>query len=243
MTNAFYNTTGEPTTGAFAASSVMRAQFSLIQAGFDKLPTLTAGAVVGVNQAGTALIALSEITISSAGNVGIGNAAPIADPGFRTLTVGDATTPGEIIIVDELGTVAGAVAYDATSSLFQIGSFSGHDLQISAGFGATSNNILFNTNASSSDQMRLTSTGVLVLGPSTSPLSERPSFARSGTEMLVQLGDSSAPSVLGARSTHIYPAAAPSNPSTGWLIYCDSGDGNKLKARASTGTVVTLGTP
>ena len=39
------------------------------------------------------------------------------------------------------------------------------------------------------------------------------------------------------------PITAPASPATGWLLYVDSGDGNKLKAKASTGTVVTLATP
>lgn len=40
------------------------------------------------------------------------------------------------------------------------------------------------------------------------------------------------------------PATAPSNPPAGaWVIYSDAGDGNKLKAKASTGTIVLLGTP
>lgn len=41
----------------------------------------------------------------------------------------------------------------------------------------------------------------------------------------------------------IAPATAPSSPASGWVLYVDSGDSNKLKAKASTGTVVTLGTP
>lgn len=39
------------------------------------------------------------------------------------------------------------------------------------------------------------------------------------------------------------PVGAPASPAAGWYIFTDSGDGNKLKAKASTGTVVTLGTP
>lgn len=39
------------------------------------------------------------------------------------------------------------------------------------------------------------------------------------------------------------PSTAPAAPSSGWTLYTDSGDGNKLKAKASTGTIVTLGTP
>lgn len=45
------------------------------------------------------------------------------------------------------------------------------------------------------------------------------------------------------KGTTIAPAAAPATPASGWVLYVDSGDGNKLKAKASTGTVVTLGTP
>lgn len=46
--------------------------------------------------------------------------------------------------------------------------------------------------------------------------------------------------VLGLR-----PGAAPAASATAgeWLIYVDSGDANKLKAKASTGTTVLLGTP
>lgn len=44
--------------------------------------------------------------------------------------------------------------------------------------------------------------------------------------------------------TAIVPAiTAPSAPASGWVIYCDSGDSNKLKAKAANGTTVTLGTP
>jgi len=49
---------------------------------------------------------------------------------------------------------------------------------------------------------------------------------------------------LTASSGHYYPPqTAPSNPAAGWVIYTDSGDGNKIKAKASTGTTVTIGTP
>lgn len=48
----------------------------------------------------------------------------------------------------------------------------------------------------------------------------------------------------GLAGVYFSAAAAPASPSSGeWVIYVDTGDGNKLKAKASTGTVVTLGTP
>lgn len=58
MANNFYNPSGAPTTGAFAASAVMRGEFNNIGAGFDKLPTLsglTIGRAVVVNSTGIAL--------------------------------------------------------------------------------------------------------------------------------------------------------------------------------------------
>jgi hypothetical protein len=39
------------------------------------------------------------------------------------------------------------------------------------------------------------------------------------------------------------PATAPAAPASGWLIYCDGDDGDKLKAIASNGTIALLGTP
>lgn len=47
------------------------------------------------------------------------------------------------------------------------------------------------------------------------------------------------------RTQYLSPATAPSNPSISgqWVLYVDSGDSNKLKAKHSSGTVVTLATP
>ena len=55
MSTPFYNATGEPGTGSFAASAPMRSEFQDIQAGFDLLPNFTASTAVVVNSAGTAL--------------------------------------------------------------------------------------------------------------------------------------------------------------------------------------------
>jgi hypothetical protein len=46
-----------------------------------------------------------------------------------------------------------------------------------------------------------------------------------------------------ASRINLTPSTAPAAPSTGWTFYVDSGDSNKLKAKASNGTIVTLGTP
>lgn len=60
-----------------------------------------------------------------------------------------------------------------------------------------------------------------------------------GYAIAITLGAGSITVALGA----LTPIAAPASPASGWVLYTDSGDGNKLKAKASTGTVVTLGTP
>jgi len=41
----------------------------------------------------------------------------------------------------------------------------------------------------------------------------------------------------------VLPSVPPAAPSTGWVLYTDTNDSNKLKAIASTGTIVLLGTP
>lgn len=43
-------------------------------------------------------------------------------------------------------------------------------------------------------------------------------------------------------NVRLVPGTAPGNPASGWRLYTDVADG-KLKAKASTGTTVTLGTP
>lgn len=50
-------------------------------------------------------------------------------------------------------------------------------------------------------------------------------------------------SITAALGFYEPPQTAPSDPATGWVIYTDAGDGNKLKAKASTGTIVPLATP
>jgi hypothetical protein len=63
MSNDFYNPSGYPAPNAPGASASMRAELDLIEAGFEKLPTLTGngGKLVSVNTAGTALVAGSNL--------------------------------------------------------------------------------------------------------------------------------------------------------------------------------------
>lgn len=55
MTNPYFTPSGNPATRAPGLSTNMRSEFALVQAGFDKLPALTANALIVVNSAGTAL--------------------------------------------------------------------------------------------------------------------------------------------------------------------------------------------
>lgn len=61
MSNAFFNASGNPSTGSQALSSIMRAEFAAVAAGCDLLPTLSGNGnkLVAVNAGATALAATS----------------------------------------------------------------------------------------------------------------------------------------------------------------------------------------
>ena len=69
MSNDFYNVSGAPVTGSQGASAVMRAEFAALEAGFDKLPTLTGNAneVVVVNSGATGLTTAATLPIAQGG--------------------------------------------------------------------------------------------------------------------------------------------------------------------------------
>lgn len=83
MANEFYDNTGFPMANSPGSSQAMRNELTAIEAGFDKLPTLTGngGRLVAVNILGTAL----EAVITT----GTGNAVRAIDP---TFTLTDTTT-------------------------------------------------------------------------------------------------------------------------------------------------------
>lgn len=85
MSNDFYESDGTPATGSFASSAAMRTQFSLVEDGFDKMPSLNAGTAVVVNSLGTAL-SNTIGTLALAGNFTMSGAFPF------TGTVTGATT-------------------------------------------------------------------------------------------------------------------------------------------------------
>lgn len=56
MSNPFYTASGTPATSSAGASSPVRSEYSAIEAGFNKLPLLTAGTAIVANPGGTALV-------------------------------------------------------------------------------------------------------------------------------------------------------------------------------------------
>lgn len=93
MANEYFNATGNPATRSPGSSSTMRNQFSAIEDGFDKLPTLTANAnkAVVVNAGGTGLTVTTG-TLALVGNLSIGSGGfTTAGSGAITLTSTGAT--------------------------------------------------------------------------------------------------------------------------------------------------------
>lgn len=74
MSNEYFTKTGNPGTGAQGASAAQRAEFALIEAGFDKLPALAgnAGKVVGINAGATGMVVLTAAEVRLAAEVVIG---------------------------------------------------------------------------------------------------------------------------------------------------------------------------
>lgn len=106
MTNSFYNPSGAPATGAFAASAAMRTEFESIAAGFDKLPTLTANKAVVVNSAGTALT-VSTGNLALTGNLSLGGNLTVSGAHATTLVTGADVTLTLPIVSGTLATLAG----------------------------------------------------------------------------------------------------------------------------------------
>lgn len=74
MSNEYYTPSGWPAKGALGASADADAEMALVQAGFDKLPTLAGngGNVVSINSGGTGMTSLNEAAFKTAFNLEIG---------------------------------------------------------------------------------------------------------------------------------------------------------------------------
>lgn len=112
MANEFYDHTTYPSTGASGSSSAMRAELNAIEAGFDKLPTLTGngGEIIAVNSGATALEAITT--------TGTGSGVRATSPTLVTPVLG---TPSSGTLTNCTGLpLAGVV--DSTTEALGVGS-------------------------------------------------------------------------------------------------------------------------
>lgn len=133
MANEYYDSTGYPQTGVSGSSASMRAELDSVEAGFNKLPTLTANGnkLVKVNSAGTGLETTTVIsddgtnaTVSgdlaiAGGNVGVDADSMHAIPNVAadTLTLNAASqtlTNKTIVAADNTITTAASGNLSAT---------------------------------------------------------------------------------------------------------------------------------
>lgn len=107
MVNSFYTASGAPVTSSPGASAVQRSEFALIQAGFDKMPALTANTAIVVNAGGTAL-GNTVGTLALGGNLSIASAFTVSGAFATTLVAGAVTTIALPLFSGTLATLAGA---------------------------------------------------------------------------------------------------------------------------------------
>lgn len=94
MPNSFYNNTSTPQPGSAGSSSLMRAEFAAISAGFNKLPTLLGneGKLVIINGSGTGMEATTSLAgITLTGSVFNGTVGAITPSTGVFTTVGGTT--------------------------------------------------------------------------------------------------------------------------------------------------------
>lgn len=102
MPNPYYDHTTFPTTGSTASSASMRAELDLVEAGFDKLPTLSGNGLktVRVNAGGTSLEAGVVLGDSAVRDVGTGAGDVAAGDHLHA----------QYYTSDDVGTTAGTIA-------------------------------------------------------------------------------------------------------------------------------------
>lgn len=93
MSNDFFNASGTPAQASSIVSPNMRAEFTAIAAGFDKLPTLTGNAyeITYINASGTAMASVGGDGLLLVSTTGIPTVA-VAGTGYTNLAVLSAAT-------------------------------------------------------------------------------------------------------------------------------------------------------
>ena len=107
MSNDYFAKTGNPQANSAGSSSLIRAEIASIEAGFDKLPTITAngGKIIAVNAGATALEAVTT--------TGTGSAVRATSPTLVTPALG---TPSALVGTNITGTAAGLTAGNVTTN-------------------------------------------------------------------------------------------------------------------------------
>lgn len=122
MSNPYFTKSGYPATSARAVSASLRAEIANIEAGFDKLPTLSGngGKAVVVNSGATALAA-SKVTITEPAS-----SATITIADGKTLTVSDDITlnrgSGALAISNAVNWASGPTLQNSVR-YFRVGEF------------------------------------------------------------------------------------------------------------------------
>ena len=115
--NSFYNHGSVPAANSPGLSSVMRAEFEAIAAGFNLLPTLAgnAGKILTVNAGGTA-IGLLVGALSLAGDLTIAGAYPVTLTATAATTLTLPTTGTLAVVSGNLGTPTALIGTNITGN-------------------------------------------------------------------------------------------------------------------------------
>lgn len=118
MANNFFVKTGNPVNNSAGSSSLMRAEFAAIEAGFDKQPTLTAngGKVIAVNATADGLEAITT--------TGTGSGVRATSPTLVTPVLGVATATSVNKVTVTAPATAATLTLAEGSTLATVGAFS-----------------------------------------------------------------------------------------------------------------------
>lgn len=232
MSNSFYNVSGNPFSGAGGLSSIVRAEFVAIAAGFALLPTISGNAskAVIINSGATALTVTAG-TLTLGGNFSTAGAFTTVGAFNTTLVQNASVTIGLPAVSGTLATLAGAETLTnkiITGPIF-----------INAALGTPASGVLTNATGTAAGLTAGHATvAVSLSGGSVSATT----IAASGATLLLDTLTVAA-DINTTNAVHILAATAPASGYGDFKIYVDVADG-KLKAKSGdTGVVTILASP